>query len=560
MIRMIKISGSVILLSVILVFVVTGAVDAPLYAQNIPPDTPCLGCHVNGEGEVVLPSGEVLSVNVDLEVLVASVHNFHQDRAAETAVYCTDCHVPADYLYPHRPLPVSNLDAFGDMVSESCQRCHVGLNEHNPGHLIPQLYGLNQNLPTCVDCHGGHAVAPPEHLMADPIAFCQSCHFTFEDPRIDELHEQMMANLGPEQDCQTCHTDNLTTSVSAPGFATGDQCVICHSLLESEMILPSGDRISLHVTGEEVMASVHGERLALLPDHRPLLCVDCHDMGGYQIYPHDLEIPPDGRLYTLDRSGICAKCHSDIFTEQFDGVHMQAVAAGNLEAATCTDCHGAHDIQPPDEPRQKISQTCGECHSEINEVYLNSVHGAALIDGDPNVPTCTDCHGVHGIEEPHTALFRLRSPQVCAECHANEELMGHYGISTDVFDTYVADFHGTTVTIFEATAPDQVTNMAVCYDCHGVHNILPATDENSLVLKANLLETCQQCHPGATTNFPDAWLSHFRPSLQHNPIVYLVQLFYDILIPLVVGGFLVFVSTDVYRRVQTRRGPKEPHS
>jgi hypothetical protein len=116
------------------------------------------------------------------------------------------------------------------------------------------------------------------------------------------------------------------------------------------------------------------------------------------------------------------------------------------------------------------------------------------------------------------------------------------------------------VTIFEATAPDQVTNMAVCYDCHGVHNILPATDENSLVLKANLLETCQQCHPGATTNFPDAWLSHFRPSLQHNPIVYLVQLFYDILIPLVVGGFLVFVSTDVYRRVQTRRGPKEPHS
>ena len=49
--------------------------------------------------------------------------------------------------------------------------------------------------------------------------------------------------------------------------------------------------------------------------------------------------------------------------------------------------------------------------------------------------------------------------------------MQKYGISTEVFNTYVADFHGTTVTLFERQHPDQPTNKAVCTDCHGVHDI-----------------------------------------------------------------------------------------
>jgi hypothetical protein len=109
------------------------------------------------------------------------------------------------------------------------------------------------------------------------------------------------------------------------------------------------------------------------------------------------------------------------------------------------------------------------------------------------------------------------------------------------------------VTLFERTTPDLPTNSAVCYDCHGVHNILPATDENSQVLKENLLATCRQCHPDASTNFPDAWMSHFRPSLEHYPVVYFVDLFYQILIPTLVGGFVLFIATDVARRGWDRR-------
>jgi hypothetical protein len=74
--------------------------------------------------------------------------------------------------------------------------------------------------------------------------------------------------------------------------------------------------------------------------------------------------------------------------------------------------------------------------------------------------------------------------------------MSQYDISTDVFDTYVADFHGTTVTLFEKQTPDHETNKAVCYDCHGVHNILPSTDENSSVIKANLIGYLPTLSPG----------------------------------------------------------------
>ncbi|MCA9983467.1 MAG: hypothetical protein KDE59_04205, partial [Anaerolineales bacterium] len=168
-----------------------------------------------------------------------------------------------------------------------------------------------------------------------------------------------------------------------------------------------------------------------------------------------------------------------------------------------------------------------------------------------DVPTCIECHGVHNIGDPTTNLFRIRSPQLCAECHANELLMNKYEISTNVFDSYVADFHGTTVTLFEHQDPNVETNKAVCYDCHGVHAITDPDDPEAGI-KANLLETCQQCHPDASENFPDSWTSHFEPSLEHNPIVFLVNSFYAIIIPLTVGGLGFLVVTDVYRRVRTR--------
>jgi hypothetical protein len=137
--------------------------------------------------------------------------------------------------------------------------------------------------------------------------------------------------------------------------------------------------------------------------------------------------------------------------------------------------------------------------------------------------------------------------------------MKQYGLSTNVLNTYVADFHGTTVQMFEKDYPDQPTNKPVCTDCHGTHDILNVDNPQSgIAFKKNLLVKCQQCHPNATTTtFTDAWLSHYEPSSKVFPLVFFVNLFYKIFIPTVLVGMLVFVLSDVYRRFVARRTPSK---
>ncbi len=77
--------------------------------------------------------------------------------------------------------------------------------------------------------------------------------------------------------------------------------------------------------------------------------------------------------------------------------------------------------------------------------------------------------------------------------------------------SYVTDFHGTTVVLFEEIAPDQETNKPVCIDCHGVHDMKSVDDPESTVIKENLLDTCQKCHPDATTNFPEFLAQPLHP-------------------------------------------------
>lgn len=504
------------------------------------PDAACRLCHGDQAETLPLPSGESLTLGVDLATLDQSVHGVQ----STDKLYCTDCHQPRQrYLYPHEPSPAQNLAEFVAEIDQNCEQCHAPLALHNPGHLQATD---KSNLPGCTDCHGGHDAASTATMKAEPVATCESCHTSYADPQVAAMHEEVVANLGPEQGCLTCHGEQ--------GETANQQCATCHSLLQSQLTLSSGDKVDLFVDPATIDASVHGYREIQGVQYTPLQCVDCHQDQKQYGFPHPEVTFATRRELTIAREAICKDCHQEIYQKQHDGVHGAKQAEGELAAATCFDCHGNHDIHNPSEPREQISQTCGNCHGEINEQYRQSVHGAALIgEQNPDVPVCTDCHGVHDIGDPTTTAFRLSSPALCGDCHADKELMTKYDISTDVFETYVADFHGTTVTLFEQQSPDQETNKAVCYDCHGVHNILPATDEHSQVIKDNLLTTCRQCHPDANANFPDSWTSHFRPSPEHNPLVYWVNVFYQLLIPTVLGGFLLFIGTDLYRRFWERR-------
>lgn len=205
------------------------------------------------------------------------------------------------------------------------------------------------------------------------------------------------------------------------------------------------------------------------------------------------------------------------------------------------------------------AQVCAKCHNAIYTEYKDSVHGAALItENNGDVPVCTSCHGIHNIVDPTTPQQRVDSIQMCANCHTDEKMMKKYNLNTHVLDTYVSDFHGTTATLFKKQSPNERINAPVCYDCHGVHNILKTNDPKAgLQNKENLLKTCQKCHPDAASNFSNVWLGHYYPSLEKYPLVYIINLFYWILIPLVIGSMLIFVISDfIRRRINANKGAR----
>jgi predicted CXXCH cytochrome family protein len=283
-----------------------------------------------------------------------------------------------------------------------------------------------------------------------------------------------------------------------------ETCLACHTQHDLQMVLPTGHSLSVTVDPAQLDGSVHGD----------LQCQQCHtDIAGY---PHGEIAIEDHRDLQVHYSQTCANCHSEQASQQVDSVHARVRAAGIDEAAVCSDCHGSHDVQPisrlqhPDIPGTASAETCQQCHSGIHEQFVNSVHGDALLSGNPDVPTCIDCHPAHTATDPRTLEFRLQSPAMCGECHADKALMAKYGLSTEVFDTYVSDFHGTTVMLFEKTTPDQPTNKAVCIDCHGAHDIQVAHGDES-TMKTNLsrsarnaIRTQRQASPiaGSATMLP----------------------------------------------------------
>jgi nitrate/TMAO reductase-like tetraheme cytochrome c subunit len=332
-----------------------------------------------------------------------------------------------------------------------------------------------------------------------------------------------------------------------PEPATADQeCLSCHSKPDLSMTLSNGDKLSLYISPDALAQSVHSPL--------GIGCQSCHPtLTGY---PHPANQYASARELSRAYYESCQKCHSANYDQTRDtlhNVHAQVNASGELKTAICTDCHGAHDIRKIANDRVRITQTCGKCHQDIFTQYQSSVHGTALLQEDNHdVPVCTDCHGVHSIQDPRLAQFRTASPEMCAGCHANSQLMSKYGLTTDVYNLYNLSWHGVDVSVYKANWPTIWHDSAVCTDCHGVHNIRKTTDAASTVNPANLLTTCQRCHPGAGPNWTGTWTGHNRVSLTRTPFIFSTQAFYDFFVMLVLGASVIYVGLQIIRATVAR--------
>jgi len=177
----------------------------------------------------------------------------------------------------------------------------------------------------------------------------------------------------------------------------------------------------------------------------------------------------------------------------------------------------------------QTKNSCLDCHSNLPEplgvtveTYSQNIHAQKGL-------TCAACHGGDAnSDDPEKAMSRAAGwkgkiehkqiPELCASCHSNAELMKKYnpGLRVDQFQQYKTSVHG----MQWAKGDGKV---AVCTDCHGVHDLRPPSDPRSKVHPTNIATTCSRCHADAEYMKPYGiktdQFANYEQSVHHEAMV-----------------------------------------
>jgi hypothetical protein len=325
--------------------------------------------------------------------------------------------------------------------------------------------------------------------------------------------------------CGDCHT--TIKDYPHPDQVTPVKCESCHT----------GE-------AEGLVGSVHANRA----EHP---CTSCHG-DAHAIFPKG---DPRSAVYPLNIPHTCGACHGNdalakkhglpnVYPMYIDSIHGFALSKeGLLVAANCQSCHGSHHIlshTDPQSPTYKtnIPKTCGTCHAGIAANYAGGVHGKAVAAGDLHAPVCSDCHTAHAILQPTEATFRMQSTPICGSCHK------------DKLSTYRDTFHS------QLGSLGGYVETARCWDCHGAHDVLPASDPRSPIAPANLVATCGKCHAGANASFVQYQPHANAHNRKLNPALYFIRLFMNLLLAGVLTFFMIhtilWLIRSRYQQIKTR--------
>jgi predicted CXXCH cytochrome family protein len=444
-----------------------------------------------------------------------------------------------------------------------CLKCHGekgSVKKFPDGDFIPtyidsQAFTMSVHRSLrCTACHKEFSLQRhPERSFRNKLQYrikeshvCRDCHKE-GTIRSEAIHESLFRKekAGEAVVCTNCHSAHAGTPVIGGNASAAEEkyCLGCHSK-EKKMVFNSKEFVSVRVNAGELRNS----------PHKDVGCSDCHFGFSAENHPHRRFRYE--REYRISSAEMCRRCHFDKYSKVSESIHYNMLSAGRLEAPTCIDCHGGHAVSSLGNNRSLAVAKCRKCHGDVYEVYARSVHGKALFnENNRDVPICIDCHSSHGIKNPFSPGFHDYIPETCGKCHSNATLMGKYGLSTDVVKTYLSDFHGMTLGLQRKDTQKGYRPeppMAVCTDCHGTHDISGILGADVHVVKNKLLKRCQKCHSNATSNFPDAWLSHYKPSLKVAPLVFIVEQFYKIIMPLMVAGLLFQILLNIWRYLANR--------
>lgn len=322
-------------------------------------DQSCLTCHEK-ESIFMLVDKDTVSLTVDVEVLAQSSHN---------NITCVKCHSDVT-ANSQRPCETAG--------KVDCSNCHAEEADvyFSSGHGVA-YFNKHENAPYCTDCHGTHLVK----LVSDESA---------------EVFRSSIPTL-----CGSCHRENGKAPLEAD--------------------LKEKDALADYST------SVHGKSLEEKGLLSVAVCIDCHT-AHFELKESD----PRSSVYPANLAKTCGRCHKGIYDAYRLSDHAYHESKDKIEFPTCETCHTAHHISEVHQDRfmTEITAQCGKCHKELAATYMETYHGKAYQLGYLDAARCSDCHGAHNIyrmDNPNSTIGPRNIVQTCRKCHtdANMKFTGY---------------------------------------------------------------------------------------------------------------------------------------
>ena len=340
------------------------------------------------------------------------------EKEAHVLPACVDCH------QPHKIRKVFYTQGMAD---QDCMTCHekAETRASSDGRSLlvvaDELHDSRHAKTACSQCHSevnASHTRPCETITRK--VDCTSCHEEVGQKYFASTHGQLVANNDPNGPaCKECHGTHFVKGKQdpqSPTFPTNvpGLCARCHREGEKAAMRYTGTQ---HQIVEHYSESIHGKGLLKSGLTVTATCTSCHT--AHSVLPKS---DPASSVNRENVPGTCGRCHHGIQDQFEQSIHHIKEGKTDKPLPVCNDCHSAHTISRADAEGFKldIMTKCGRCHEEIAETYFDTYHGKVSQLGYTKTAKCYDCHGAHDIQPPDDPRSHLSHENVvatCQKCH-----------------------------------------------------------------------------------------------------------------------------------------------
>jgi hypothetical protein len=271
----------------------------------------------------------------------------------------------------------------------------------------------------CTDCHEDLMDVEDEHDETTEPVQCGNCHDDALDSVMSSVHyDESGGGAGERPRCADCHgkhsilpRDNRYSTVF--DLNVPSTCCSCHASQGGD----TGVESSSPDICEEYEEGMHGIVLIKSGLVLSAVCNDCH--GSHDIRTKS---DPASKVHPGNVNNTCSSCHTGISEVFARSVHGKLGLEGVEAAPVCTSCHSSHRTERAMDETFHVTviERCSICHPEEADTFRNTYHGQVTGMGYAKAAQCSDCHGAHNIlpgDDPSSMIHPDNLTDTCGNCH-----------------------------------------------------------------------------------------------------------------------------------------------